>query len=76
MSDKLKINILKKLGRITLNVNQSLPSKGITVIFGPSGSGKTSILKLLSGFMRPDSGIIQMNELWYDSKNKGKPPSL
>ena len=75
MSDKLKINILKKLGRITLKVNQSLPSKGITVIFGPSGSGKTSILKLLSGFMRPDSGIIQMNELWYDSKNKVNLPA-
>ena len=75
MSDKLKINILKKLGRITLNVNQTLPSKGITVIFGPSGSGKTSILKLLSGFMRPDSGIIQMNELWYDSKNKVNVPA-
>jgi ATP-binding cassette subfamily C protein CydD len=31
------------------------------VLMGPSGSGKTSVLRLLMGFCRPDSGRIALN---------------
>jgi ABC-type Fe3+/spermidine/putrescine transport system ATPase subunit len=31
------------------------------VIFGPSGCGKTSILRLIAGFIAPDSGTIKLN---------------
>ncbi len=33
----------------------------ILVLAGPSGSGKTSVLRLLMGFARPDSGRIAIN---------------
>ncbi len=33
------------------------------VLFGPSGAGKTQVLKMLSGLVKPDSGLIQMNGL-------------
>lgn len=34
---------------------------GVTALFGPSGSGKTTILSLIAGGLRPDSGSIRLN---------------
>lgn len=34
---------------------------GITALFGPSGAGKTSIVNLLAGLLRPDTGHIVVN---------------
>jgi molybdate transport system ATP-binding protein len=31
---------------------------GLTALFGPSGSGKTTILNMIAGTQRPDSGLI------------------
>ena len=33
----------------------------ITSIFGPSGCGKTTLLKLMAGNLKPDSGRIKIN---------------
>ncbi len=32
----------------------------ITAFMGPSGTGKTTLLKLIGGQLRPDSGYIQV----------------
>jgi len=31
------------------------------VLYGPSGAGKTQILKMISGLVSPDSGLVQLN---------------
>lgn len=36
--------------------------RGITTLFGPSGCGKTTILHLIAGLLRPDSGMICVND--------------
>ncbi|MBO5340758.1 MAG: ATP-binding cassette domain-containing protein [Oscillospiraceae bacterium] len=36
----------------------TLPAHGVTVLCGPSGCGKTTLLRLLAGLERPDSGSI------------------
>ena len=41
---------------------------GVTVLFGPSGAGKTLTLESIAGFIRPDSGSVQLNgEALFDS---------
>jgi phospholipid/cholesterol/gamma-HCH transport system ATP-binding protein len=40
------------------NVDISIPRGKITAIMGPSGTGKTTLLRLIGGQLRPDSGSI------------------
>jgi ATP-binding cassette, subfamily C, bacterial len=40
------------------NLNVEIPAQGITVIQGPSGAGKTTMLDLLVGLLRPQSGQV------------------
>ena len=35
----------------------------VTAVMGPSGTGKTTLLKLISGQLRPDAGIIEVDGL-------------
>src|ERR671938_488741 len=57
------VNVTKKfrggfrLGPINLKVNDN----EILVMIGPTGSGKTTILNIISGLLKPDSGSILMD---------------
>ena len=42
---------------VTLDINAG---EFITLL-GPSGSGKTTVLRMIAGFERPDSGTISLN---------------
>jgi phospholipid/cholesterol/gamma-HCH transport system ATP-binding protein len=42
-------------------VNIDIPKGGIVAFMGPSGVGKTTILRLISGQLRPDSGTVEIN---------------
>lgn len=64
------------------NVSFEIPLGKLTAIRGPSGSGKSTLLYLLGGFLKPDSGNIQignkdlfeMKDLdlaWFRSRNIG-----
>ena len=39
-------------------LNFSIPRGKITAILGPSGTGKTTLVKLITGQIRPDDGVI------------------
>lgn len=53
-------NIYLSLGGrpILKNINFAVPRGETKVILGPSGSGKSSILKIILGLWRPDSGRV------------------
>ncbi|MDX1690399.1 MAG: ABC transporter ATP-binding protein [Acidimicrobiia bacterium] len=36
------------------------PTHGVLGLLGPSGSGKTTALRVIAGFERPDSGIVEI----------------
>lgn len=68
----LNIHIQKALkggqGPVHLDFSYTLQHTSILAIMGPSGIGKTSILRMIAGLMKPDSGKISVNgEIWYDS---------
>ncbi len=64
-------NLFGADGPIQLRIKTSLEQGELTVLYGPSGAGKTSILRMISGLMQPDKGIIEVGgETWFDSNQK------
>ena len=51
------------------DLNLIIPSGVHTAITGPSGSGKSTILRLCTGTIRPDSGIMRVDGIDYQSLN-------
>lgn len=52
----------------SLDMDLSLPGRGVTGLFGHSGSGKTTCLRSMAGLVKADSGYLRVNgETWFDS---------
>ncbi len=47
---------------ILKNINLSINKREIISIIGPSGVGKTTLLKIISGLVKPDTGTIKIND--------------
>ncbi|MDY6821965.1 MAG: ATP-binding cassette domain-containing protein, partial [Deferribacterota bacterium] len=58
------INVVKKFRDIKLDFKFKSNAKKIA-LFGPSGAGKTSLLKMITGFVKPDKGYIRLNDNIY-----------
>lgn len=43
------------------NLTLQVPEGKVTAIMGPSGTGKTTLLKLIAGQLKPDSGEVLIN---------------
>ncbi len=57
-------------GPFTLSVDLEMQPESIMTLYGKSGSGKTTMLRMLAGLLRPDSGRIEVNgEIWFDSNS-------
>lgn len=51
----------------TLDVDLTLPGRGVTALFGHSGSGKTTLLRCLAGLERPPQGrLVFKGRTWQD----------
>jgi len=49
----------------SLDVDLSLPGRGVTALFGPSGCGKTTLLRSIAGLERPPKGELRVNgDIW------------
>lgn len=48
--------------KVLKGVNLELKEGEITVVVGPSGGGKTTLLRCISGLVKPDSGSISIND--------------
>ncbi len=45
--------------RAVRNVDLEVPPDSIFSIIGPNGAGKTSLINMVSGFYKPDSGSVR-----------------
>jgi molybdate transport system ATP-binding protein len=71
----IEFKISKKLqsasGEMTLSLDFQVKENDFVTLYGASGSGKTTTLKILSGLMNPEEGIIKVNDtIWLDSNSK------
>ncbi len=69
----IDINISKELqfaeGKKQLFVDVHLQPNAITALYGNSGAGKTTLLKIIAGLIKPEMGIVIVNnEVWFDTK--------
>jgi putative ABC transport system ATP-binding protein len=48
-------------------VSLSIEAGEMVALYGPSGSGKSTLIELIAGFLRPDSGTIEVDGRLIDS---------
>jgi molybdate transport system ATP-binding protein len=71
----LAVNVEKQLGTFKVNVRFEAVG-GATALFGPSGSGKTSLVNMIAGLLKPDRGVIALDDtvLFDAGRNIDVPP--
>jgi molybdate transport system ATP-binding protein len=58
-------------GAFKLDVDLTLPGRGVTALFGHSGSGKTTLLRVLAGLERVAGARVALgDEVWQDDARK------
>jgi molybdate transport system ATP-binding protein len=51
----------------SLDVDLTLPGRGVTALFGHSGSGKTTLLRCIAGLERTTGGFLSIDgDIWQD----------
>src|SRR6202040_2372782 len=71
----LRVEVFKQLGEFSIEA--SFASEGlVTGLFGASGAGKTSLINMIAGLLRPDRGIIAIDdEMLDDTANRTHIPA-
>ncbi len=57
-----------------LDVNLTLPARGVTAVFGPSGSGKTTLLRAIAGLEYCPGGFLRVGEMIWQQGRRFVPP--
>jgi molybdate transport system ATP-binding protein len=66
----LRVDIAKQLGDFALEA--AFTSEGrVTGLFGASGAGKTSLVNMIAGLLRPDRGVIALDDEILDDVEAG-----
>lgn len=70
MSFQIRAKFRVDRSNFKLDVDLTLPGRGVTALFGHSGSGKTTCLRAMAGLERPRDGYFALgNEVWQDEAN-------
>ena len=59
----MEIRVRRLQGNFSIDVVFQGETSGVTALFGESGAGKTSVINMVAGLVRPDSGKITINGL-------------
>lgn len=67
MSDEIRAKFRIDRGEFALDVDLTLPGRGVSALFGHSGSGKTTCLRAIAGLERAPRGYFAIgDEVWQD----------
>lgn len=68
MTDMLVVDVKKKQGEMSAYFSFQADTNCVTALFGPSGAGKTTLINMIAGLVKPDSGTILLGDRpLYDS---------
>ncbi|MDK2776209.1 MAG: molybdenum ABC transporter ATP-binding protein [Pseudomonadota bacterium] len=56
-------------GSFRLQVDLTLPARGVSVLFGHSGSGKTTLLRCIAGLEKAHGELTFAGDVWQDSRH-------
>lgn len=63
--------LLAKENHFQLDCKLEANKGDLIAIYGDSGAGKSSLLRMISGLLKPDTGSIEVHgELWFDENKK------
>ncbi len=72
----LTVQLRKRRGEFSLDLQFSVPESGVVALFGASGCGKSTTANLIAGLITPDSGFIQLgNEVLLDTAQNINQPA-
>lgn len=58
-------------GKMRLKVSCQIRQGELVGLYGPSGAGKSSILRMISGLMKPDAGRLHVfGKTWFDTDQR------
>jgi iron(III) transport system ATP-binding protein len=68
--------VTKRFGTVTAvrNLDLEIRDREFVTLLGPSGCGKTTLLRLIAGFMAPDTGAIRVGSLTLSTPTVVVPP--
>ena len=67
----LEVAVTKRLSAFKIDAEFSCATNGIVALFGRSGAGKTSLVNMLAGLSRPDSGRIEIEGVTVFDSSRG-----
>ncbi len=68
----IELNLQRRRGAFEMQVNATL-NAAVSGLFGPSGAGKSSLLGMIAGFIRPDSGSLVIDGICLFHHEKDRP---
>ena len=74
MSELRIEGVHKAFGRTAVlrGVDLRAPQGSLTAVLGPSGCGKTTLLRVVAGYERPDSGTVRLGDVEVVGPSRGQ----
>jgi molybdenum ABC transporter ATP-binding protein len=64
----LQVEAKSRLGDFALDVSFTAEGGRCLALAGPSGAGKSTVLRIIAGLLRPDSGVVRCDtDVWLDT---------
>lgn len=67
-SSSIEVALVGRLAEFGLDVQMTVPARGVTALFGPSGCGKTTVLRCIAGLQHIPGRVAIGRDVWQDTR--------